>query len=169
MTLQELANKEDKLSNQVKDLYRRSPSGDINDTLQTIFHEYRKIHQTYAKLSLTHSEALKRGLFIQWYALAEPNYLTGIADLDENAENKIVQSLDDRIKAGNVDGELVWMVNYYASWDWIFRRLTSFKGFDSTIVNEQNNRLPDKIDRDEMAQRGQMGKYWNSLTKFNEA
>jgi hypothetical protein len=169
MTLQELANKEDELNNKVIDLYRQPQSDHTEDTLQDIFLEYRKIHEAYAELSLTNIEALKRGLFIQWYALAEPNYLTGIADLDENAENKVVQALNERIEASNADNELIWMINYYAHWDWIFERLASFNGFNNTIVNEQNNHLPDKIDRDEMAQRGQMGKYWNSLTNFSDA
>ena len=168
MTLQELADKEDALYSKAIDFCRKSQSAQTDEKLQYIFHEYRMIHQAYAELSKTDNEALKRGLFIQWYALAEPNYLTGIADLDENAENKIIQSLNDRIEAGNADIELTWMLNYYANWDWIFERLTSFKGFNSTILNEQNNYLPDKIDREEMALRGQMGKYWNSLTKFND-
>ncbi|HEV7329975.1 MAG TPA: hypothetical protein VGN63_02950 [Flavisolibacter sp.] len=150
------------------DLNRQRQSDQTDDGLQDIFLEYRKIHQTYAVLSLTDDEALKRGLFIQWYALAEPNYLTGIADLDENAENKIIQSLNGRIEAGDADNELRWMLNYYANWDWIFERLTSFKGFNSTIANEQNNCLPDNIDTEEMTRRGQMGKYWNSLTKFSD-
>jgi len=168
MTLQELADKEDAQYRKVTDLYCQPQSDQTDKSLQDIFIEYRKVHQAYAELSLTDTEALKRGLFIQWYALAEPNYLTGIADLDENAENKIVQALNGLIEASKVDSELIWMLNYYSNWDWVFQRLTSFTGFNSKIVNEQNNHLPDKIDRDEMAQRGQMGKYWNSLTQFSK-
>ena len=168
MTLQDLANKEDALFGKVIDLYRQPQSDQTDETLQEIFHEYRKVHREYAELSLTDNEALKRGLFIQWYALSEPSYLTGIVDLDEKAENKIIQSLNDRIGAGDADNELIWMLNYYANWAWIFERLTSFECFNSNIVNEQNNHLPDKIDREDMAQRGQMGKYWNSLTQFSK-
>jgi hypothetical protein len=167
MTLQELADKEKTLYEKVVELYGQPQPDKTDEALQDIFLEYRKIHQTYAELSSADDEALKRGLFIQWYALSEPNFLTGIVDLDENAENKIIQSLNHRIKAGNVDDELIWMLNYYANWDWIFERLTSFKGFNSKIVNEQNKHLPDKIDKEAMEQRGQMGKYWNSLTKFS--
>lgn len=167
MTLQELADKEYILYKKVIELYCQSQSGQTDELFQSIFLEYRKVHQAYAKLSLTDNESLKRGLFIQWYALAEPNYLTGIADLDETAENKIIQSLNTFFEAGKADDELIWMLNYYANWDWIFERLSSFEGFNSKIVNEQNNHLPDKIDREEMAQRGQMGKYWSSLTQFS--
>jgi hypothetical protein len=167
MTLQELADKEDALYREVIDLDRQPQSGEADKTLQDIFLEYKEVHKAYAELSLSNNEALKRGLFIQWYALAEPNYLTGIAHLDENAENIIIQVLNDLIDSGKADRELIWMLNYYAAWDWIFDRLPSFKGFNSNIVNEQNNYLPDKIDKEEMLQRGQMGRYWNSLTKFS--
>jgi hypothetical protein len=59
------------------------------------------------------------------------------------------------------------MLNYYANWEWCFDHLESFKGFDPRIVNEQNNHLPQSIDKEGMRTRGQMGKYWNSLTIFN--
>jgi hypothetical protein len=168
MTLQELSDKEDALYRKVIDLYHQPRSSQADETLHDIFLEYREIHQAYADLSQTDYEALKRGLFIQWYALAEPSYLTGIADLDENAENKIIQSLSNLIEAGKADNELIWMLNHYFNWEWIFERLTSFKGFNREIMNENNNHLPDNVDREEMEQRGQMGKYWNSLTKFRD-
>jgi hypothetical protein len=168
MTLQALADWEDALCDKVIHLYRQAQSDETNKEFQAIFTEYRKIHQGYAEFSLADIEALKLGLFIQWYALAEPNFLTGIGDLDETSENKIVQALNDLIEAGKADNELIWMLNYYANWDWIFERLKAFKGFNSEIVNERKNHLPEKIDREKMAQRGQMGKYWNSMTQFSK-
>lgn len=107
-------------------------------------------------------------MFIQWYALSEPSYLTGISDLDENVEAKIINDLNKAVEIKTIDDELIWMLNYYARWDWIFERITSFKGFDKTIVKEQNDNLPKTIDREKMKQRGQMGKYWNSLTRFKQ-
>ena len=163
MTLQELAYNEDELYRKVIDLYYQPQSDKVTEQLQTIFREYKKIHQEYANLSSIDVEALKRGLFIQWYALTEPNYLTGIADLDENAETRIIHNLYKAIAADELDTEIIWMLNYYANWNWVFERIKSFKGFSSEIINERNNHLPDKIDREQMEQRGQMGKYWNSL------
>lgn len=168
MTLQRLANKENELCNKVEDLYRQHQSEPTKEELRGIFAEYRKIHHAYAELSLTDDEALKRGLFIQWYALLEPNYLTGIADLDENAKEKIVQALHGRFESGSLDDELIWMLNYYSSWEWIFKRLISFGDSIEAVLNARNNRMPDKVDRNEMALRGQMGKYWNSLTVFSD-
>ena len=93
MTLQELAYKEDDLYGKAIDLYHQPQNDETNKQLQESFLEYKKIHQAYAELSNSDLEALKRGLFIQWYALTEPGYLTGIGDLDENAENQIIQAL----------------------------------------------------------------------------
>ena len=169
MTLQELAYKEDGLCSKVVDLSRQPQTDKTIEKLREIFFEYRRIHEFYADLSSCHIEALKRGLFIQWYALTEPNFLTGIADLNEKAENKIVQVLNEIINADKIDNELRWMLNYYSNWDWTFERHKTFRGFDTKIVNEQNNQLPETIDRERMKLRGQMGKYWNSLKRFSNA
>ena len=169
MKLQELAYKEDSLYSKAIDLSHQPQSIETSKQLNEIFLEYKKVHQVYADLSSHDIEALKRGLFIQWYALTEPDFLTGIADLDENAENKIIQNLNQLIKANKIDDEFIWMLNYYFNWDWVFERHKTFKGFDIKIVNEQNNQLPDTIDREKMKLRGQMGKYWNSLTRFSKA
>jgi hypothetical protein len=168
MTLQELAYKEDKLYSKVIDLYNQPESEKSKEQLQEISFSYKRVHLEYANLSSHHIEALKRGLFIQWYALSEPNYLTGIADLDLNAENDIIHNLHELIDGSKIDNELIWMLNYYYNWTWVFERLESFKGFDSEIINEGNNQLPDKIDKEEMKQRGQMGRYWNSLSQFSK-
>jgi len=112
---------------------------------------------------------LKRGLFIQWYALSEPNYLTGISDLDKEAENEILKNLDHLISADKIDSEVIWMLNYYSSQQWIFDSVSSYKRFDKKIVNEENNKLPITIDKEAMKLRGQMGRYWNSLKGFTNA
>ncbi len=148
MTLQDLAYKEMDLYSKTIDLYHQPYSFDTEKKLGEICLEYKKIHQAYADLSSSDIEALKRGLFIQWYALSEPSYLTGIADLDETTEAKIIEDLNDFIKAKKIDDELIWMLNYYARWDRIFDRISSFKGFDKTVVNEQNDKLPEIIERE---------------------
>ncbi len=169
MTLQELAYKEESLYSKAIDLYQQPQTKYTSQQLNEIFIEYKKLHLVYASTSSYDIEALKRGLYIQWYALTEPNYLTGIRDLDETAEGKIMHNLSEFIKADKIDKELIWMLNYYSNWDWVFDKHKTFKGFDTKIVNEQNNQLPEGIDREKMKLRGQMGKYWNSLIKFNHS
>ena len=169
MTLQELAYKEDKLYSKVIDLCDKPQTKETKEQLNIVFTEYKKLHQKYADLSSHDIEALKRGLFIQWYALTEPMYLTGISDLDEDAAEKVIQNLNELISTYKTDNELNWMLNYYSNWDFVFKIYKSFKGFDTNLVNEMNNHLPENIDKEEMKLRGQMGKYWNSLTIFNNS
>jgi hypothetical protein len=61
--------------------------------------------------------------------------LTGIGDLDETSENTIVQALNDLIESGKADNEVIWMLNYYANWNWIFERLKSFRA--SSVKSEE--------------------------------
>lgn len=170
MTYQELsklAHQEEEISKKVAELCRRPESEEITRAYWKVFEIYSGIHEAYAVAACNNSEALKRGLFIQWFALSEPNYLTGIS-VALNNENKLIECLYSAIDSGLADYELCWMLNYYFIWDWIFERLDSFKGFDSRIIND-SYKLPSHIDREEMAKRGLMGKYWNSLTVFKEA
>jgi uncharacterized protein YutD len=94
--------------------------------------------------------------------------LTGLGDINEAAENKIIESLNKALETGKKDDELSWMLNYYYYiTEWAFERLKSFKAFDSEITDEKINPLPEKIDREEMKMRRQMGHYWNSLSRFS--
>ena len=169
MTLQDLASREDKLQEKVSEIYNQPRSESTNTEFQRVVSEYKMIHREYSKLSLTDIEALKRGLFIQWYCLAEPLFLAGIGELDEQAENNIIDNLNRFISSGEADTELLWMVSYYCSnWSWVFEKLEAFKKLNKTLLSKQNHQLPDKIDREQMQQRGTMGKYWNSLTRFSD-
>lgn len=165
MDLADLANKESELHLKVLGLLDQKQTKEMDEQLQDIIIKYRKVHNLYADLAHSDTEALKRGLFIQWYALAEPNYLTGISNLDEQAELKIIDALNDVILKGTMDEELHWMLDYYLSWDWIFEKYSGYKGLETSKMNREE-RLPERIDREMMKKRGQMGLYWNSLTVF---
>tara|TARA_R110002049_G_scaffold308226_2_gene511411 strand:- start:4827 stop:5312 length:486 start_codon:yes stop_codon:yes gene_type:complete len=158
MTLIELANKETDLYSIVIDIYNGKSNADNHDlTLDEIYVEYKNVHKEYAKLSDNNIEGLKRGLFIQWYSLTEPDYLTGLNELDENAERKIITDLKNRIDQNEADEELLWMLNYYLTWDWVFDRFRDIMEF-KTVKFKSNNKPNIKTD-----ERGQMGYYWKSI------
>ena len=160
MTLIELANKEIDLYSNVINIYDGKTSSLIpNLTLKEIYEEYAKVHNEYSKLSHKNIEALKRALFIQWYSITEPNYLTGINELDEKTERKIIADLKNIIDRNETDEELMWMLNYYMNWDFVFDRFKDIVEF-KIIVRENIVGKP-KIKTDE---RGQMGIYWKSIT-----
>lgn len=154
MTLSQLANKESELYLKVVDIY----DGKSNFSLSAIYAEYQIIHNEYARLSEENIECLKRGLFIQWYSLAEPEYLTGINELSERSERKIIKELKSRIDQNETDEELLWMLNYYLDWDWVFERFSDIVDFRN-IVKKVKKEVP-KIKTDK---RGQMGFYWESI------
>lgn len=157
MNLRDLAYKESDLYANVIDIYKeRNKAYKLKLSLHQIFVEYKCIHEQYAKKSDEDIEALKRGLFIQWYALTEPNYLTGIAELNEKAELKIIEELKKRIDQKETDTELMSMLNYYQNWGWVFDRFKHILGDHKTNNNSD-------IIKMEFQERGQMGIYWKSI------
>jgi len=131
-----------------------------------VFDAYKEIHCSYADKADKDLESLKRGLFIQWYSMTEPSCFTGISELDSAAEKKIIEKLDNLIKHDKVDSELSWMLKYYSTWDYVFERIKEYHGLRDWIKNDLGTDLPDRINKDEMSRRGQMGKYWTSLNHF---
>jgi len=159
MTLTDLTNKETELYNLTINLYNGKGSSNSKViTLDEIYTEYKNIHKEYAKMSDKDIESLKRGLFIQWYSITEPNYLTGISELDEKSELKIITELKNWIDKNKTDNELNWMLNYYLEWDFVFDR------FKKIVKFEKNENVDDLTNiKLKMINRGQMGIYWNSI------
>ncbi|WP_080054847.1 hypothetical protein [Spirosoma aerolatum] len=168
MTIQELAEQETLLYSEIIELCQpQTPK--IDDRLKQIFAEYREVHQAYADMANVDIEALKRGLFIQWYAMTEPSYLTGIDGINKQDSEKIIQVLKEIVAARHFDYELAWMLTYYLNWPFAFEIYNNFKDFDWSLINGEANSLPETIDREAMKQRGQMGVYLNSLSRFRNS
>jgi len=166
MKIKDLASQEIELLNQTLEL-----DGTIEEKNDKVVYlgigaKYKTIHQEYSQLAKSELEALKRGLFIMWYALTEPSCYTGIVNLDTNAEYKVINALDLRFKNNKTDYELEWMIDYYANWHFVFERFTEFEHLQARLAITKKLELPLKINRIEMKKRGQMGYYWNSLTRF---
>ncbi|WP_131494650.1 hypothetical protein [Flavobacterium aquatile] len=164
MNIEELANKEIQLYDKVCSL-----NGTIEEKQNQIIalgisNEYNLIFQKYAELCVENIEALKRGLFISWFSFSEPTFLTGINELDKNAEENIVKEINVRIKNNSLDSELNWMIDYYKDWDYIFKEYYNYEHFKTKIMNKEETKLP-KIEKQKMENRGQMGIYWSSLNQ----
>lgn len=168
MSIDELAIKEKNLCSSVNEL-----EGTINEKSESVVYfgitkEYREIHNEYSRLAKNDLEALKRGLFLVWYSISEPSWLTGIGALEQESVDRIIKILDRRLKKGVTDYELDWMLDYYSDWDFVFEQFKHFKNFQNRLKSKSKTVFPDEIDRAQMKQRGQMGVYWNSLTIFNK-
>ena len=159
MTLTDLTNKENELYSFAINLYNGKVNSESKGlSLDKVYAEYKDVHKEYAKMSDKDIESLKRGLFIQWYSMTEPNYLTGIAELDEKSELKIITELKNRIDRNKTDNELNWMLNHYLEWDFVFERFKNIVDLEKTenVIDLTNIKL-------KMINRGQMGIYWNSI------
>ena len=167
MTVDQLTLKENELYSIVMDLSHKGQSKETDEQLEVVYDLYKKVHKYYADMADKDDEALKRGLFIQWYAITEPGYLTGINSLDELAETKIIKVLNDKILSNTLDAELNWMLNYYVDWAYAFDRFKGYQGLDNAIKNCKEDGLPKAIDKISMHTRGQMGMYWSSLNCFD--
>jgi hypothetical protein len=170
MTIEQLANAEIELYSTVIELYQKEQTEEVCQRIKAVFDSYKQIHKNYSDMAKYDDEALKRGLFIQWYACIEPNYLTGIEELDEVAERSIIDLVENKIQNNLLDSEIKWMLNYYANWDFVFNRFNNRKGLAELIVNKTDG-LPFGLvlDKVAMSKRGQMGIYWNSLNHFVNA
>lgn len=167
MTLDELDIEEKGLLKKVHELNQKAFIADTKEEFEEIYSSYRKIHMQYAELASKDREALKRGLFLQWYAVTEAEHLSGISDLDEKAETLIIEKLDESIERNNLDRELKWMFNHYSDWDYVFNRFKKYKSLNEAIKNRKEDELPEIIDNELMENRGQMGQYWISFSKNN--
>ena len=158
--LKELNDRENELFEAIMELYKTDKSKSSIDLTQNgVFDKYSDIHFSYSKLSATSLEALKRALFIQWYCYTEPQYLTGIGNLKRENENHVFINLKKRLDIKKADKELLWMLNYYLSLDDILFD-TYIDVFDYKLYLNKSEVLPSQFESDN---RGQMGKYWNSV------
>jgi hypothetical protein len=168
MTIEQLAKIEMELYSTVLDLLKKEQTVENNKNLEVVYASYKLVHRKYSDLAKEQVEALKRGLFIQWIVQTEPSFLTGIGDIEKEAEKNIIDLVNEKIQNNTLDNELTWMLNYYANWDFVFESYKDRLGLAEFVENSTDG-FPQElvIDKTNMKQRGQMGIYWNSLDYFN--
>ena len=143
------------------------------------FAESAAIHADYVALAAgpwnpEALEALKRAVFLGWYAAAEPSCFTGIDDLDEAVLQREFDLLLATVRDERLDDEFEAMLGWYvqvASYafagrsggdglkvanvaDELIRDLRTFDG-------HAYKRIPFR--RTDLERRGQMGVYWISI------
>lgn len=172
--LDKLAAKEAKLKAKV-----RAINGTIEEQLglikeQKIFKKYQKIHLKYFKIAQKskdgeeRTEALKRGIFLNWLPFVEPDFLTGVGEPQEGTAIALYALLEEDIAAQKIDNELMWMLFYYATFEGViqfhvdrrFPQLTTFVLKSDPLLVPV---LLEKLSGESFENRGQMGMYWEEL------
>lgn len=142
------------LKGTIKEIENQLESLDIADKYRAIYKDYNSFFKSTNDL-----EALKRIIFIQWYAISEPFAFTGISELNIKLERDNIAFLIDLIAKRLIDEEFKKMIaHYYSISDWYFG--ADFK------PSELAECIPE-ISGDSgllFIDRGQMGRYLNAIT-----
>ena len=171
MDISLLADREKRILDSLQTMYWDVGNPD-DSKYHPIYQQYREIHFEYASQAEVSLEALKRAIFIQWYAFSEPSQLSGIGDLDSASMEKSMKALDLFLRTKPKENEFEWMLAHYIKVEeYPFTVNVVFTSILSLV--ELTNKLdtspkyPKAINRDHMANRGCMGRYWNSLSIFS--
>lgn len=124
-----------------------------------IFDQYARIFDKYVALAAEGSiEALKRAVFISWFRITEPWFITGILELPPTA----MQALTELLSSHAVpDDELTLMLSYYLAFEeWPAPPLHAQlqQALAETSPNSWRN-----LSQRPMDGRGLMGDYWGSV------
>ena len=139
-----------------------------------VFAAYKELHRHYLAACQTATsesdklELLKRLLFLNWYGMLEPSFLTGISELDEEVVFAAYSLLNNYIRDKRLDEELHWMISYYSSWDYLLlhyaeNQLPELTDFITATNHEQYHPPEHQLPPGTMDNRRQMGIYWQSL------
>jgi hypothetical protein len=163
LTIEELEIIEQLQIKKIHDLYTESPI--IPQHYDRIYDEYEKIHRKYVDFAIHNSdiEALKRAIFIQWYLVAEPDYLSGIQHLDESAELLALDELQRLASINKLDKEFIWMLRCYYEITMFFIPPESCYANLANYLENLPPWDPDYGKKYDFNNRGLMGNYWLSL------
>jgi hypothetical protein len=176
LTLQQLSDNEIQIFNEAGYQQRHTGVRIVDTSSDWLLKDYRSIHQQYLFLfknstdEVVKLEALKRLIFLNWYFVVEPEYYTGIKNLDETSIFSSYSILNEYIKEDKLDDELKWMLSFYGSWDYIIfqhsqHQLSELTAFVESVDNSVRHYPKKEIISQTMDNRGQLGEYWRSLNK----
>jgi hypothetical protein len=173
-TLEQLASREHWCGTEIGQIRATNPyfvlPGDRSAVYDPIVKEWHEIHAAYLEIAgatlADAREALKRALFIQWYEVAEPFFLTGILDLDNTLKARVLTMAETGLRDDD-DVELKEMVAWYgAIADNAFNPSSTGPLFRHFCTRGANlSWLTSDDQRNTYPGRGLMGEYFMSLNR----
>jgi hypothetical protein len=147
----------------------RKARGSMDDILTQlirdgVINKYQEIYLSYNKLYAESKslEALKRIIFIQWYAVSEPPIYSGINYLDKELQKINMLLIKTLIDEDLLDLEFkIMLFHYYIISDWYFDSYSDFSSISK--FNKEDMYMP--LYATDFENRGQMGMYWQSLNR----
>ena len=157
----------------------RGASGTVDErdaqiTRSGMYAEYPAIFKAYNELAgwpdepARSLEALKRAVFLAWYAFTQIPVESGIAELPETDVRQVIDSLASALRYDEVDDELRLMLAWYRGvFGYMFDHFGGVRGLDELIggmtPDEARTELRRLRSPADFADRGQLGHYWRAI------
>jgi hypothetical protein len=134
-----------------------------------MYGEYPAIVRAYQELfadPASAGEAVKRAFFLVWRGAMESPANTGIAPLPDGTVRSVTDELGARARRQECDDEQEWMLAWYHAQSPL---LLELYGATPELMRAAESRPADSwrtatITPENMALRGQMGRYWVEMT-----
>ena len=130
-----------------------------------VFAQYAAVHEAYVSLAHEQNslEALKRALFLQWFAVAEPACFSGLREIRKAPESRLWILIGEFLRADAADDELhLMLASYYALSDFYFDAAASQEVIASARAGRAFTDVRSTLVEDQFLDRGAMGEYWSS-------
>jgi hypothetical protein len=146
---------------------------DAQITRSGIYAEYPAIFGAYLELvrfggdPATTLEALKRAVFLAWYAFKEPSIESGISELPESSVRDVMQALDAALASGRADEEFRRMLaRYHAEFGYAFEHFGPVRALESFIEGVPPDAMRTTVSPGgRFDRRGQLGIYWKNVVE----
>jgi len=173
MDLNKLALEEYRILAEVRSLGKLIEEKHAELQRRGIFDRYGRVYNRYAALAVQGDlEALKRALFLCWFEVAEPSFLTGITELNGDKSWYVLEYLDRLASTNKLDKELRWMLpHYYAVAGYFFDLVleNALPALRQFLAEKKNMSFPcEELLSSTLEGRGQMADYWQSLRQHCE-
>lgn len=110
-------------------------------------------------------EALKRAIFLQWYAFIEPYHITGAGELDGTDQRGVMEAFERALEEGWADEEAQYMVHWYNSITcWYFDAFRSLPRLAQLLTEDHPAiDLTAHMSTGTLSSRGMMGDYFDDM------
>lgn len=133
---------------------------------KAVFQRYNELHKEYTQLAQAGSrEALKRACFIQWYAAAEPDFLSGISGLNRQTVTQVFDLIENLATGNELDEEFKWMLAYYYEVaEFYIQHPKKYPAIIEASIKNKKERGWQQSEEGHLEGRGQLSDYWLSVT-----
>ena len=169
ITLRDLAAEEDRVARLIAtapaDLEARDRAlarSGVYRYYEAIFGAYRALADSSRASEPVQAEALRRAVFLAWYACVAPPQLSGLAEFSDDQLEDAFRSAAWALENGELDPELAWMLAwYFREAPVVFTRLPGL----ARLVAYCRAQPPEGwrtagLTPERLGRRGALGRYW---------